>query len=775
VIFLLKTTKERPELMATLPPYLNATLTKISLGAFAVFVLSEFVRPLIVSPSTVFPHLWSVSVGVVVTVAAAAFALRKEWVLRQQITKSLALRKWAEEEQRNTVERHRHLEYMNTELTEKFVHAEQELADSVARYQQLEQTLLEARNQLTVCQKEYQEETASLQTALQTETAERTRLKAELQTLHLAQEKGVTTEATALFRTDHEIRTAMNGILGMSGLLLETELSREQRDYAEALRDCGSNLLAVINQVADFARIETQELALDTLDFDLRTTLEQAIAGFTKQASDKGLEFSALVHHNVPSAVVGDPGRLREVLTTLLGNALKFTEAGEVTLHVGLEEETLAQATVRFSVSDTGIGLSPEWKDQIFQPFFPKDPAFAARYGGVGLGLAISKKIVELMGGEIGVQSEQSKGSVFWFTATFAKQPQATTAVPALQSQLVGRRTLIVGTNGPGAAALCRQVIAGGMQGHSAADISQALTMLSSATATDQPYDVVFIDGQSSESGELELIRAIRRNPVFANTRIVFLATVGHRGDSERVREYGVDAYLTKPVSSSDLFACVQAVLNQPTIAQTPSKALITRYTLAEIQHHDQPRILVVEDNPINQKLMVRLLDKLGYRIDIAANGQEALHALENISYALILMDCQMPVMDGFEATLQIRQRDRQRGEHTPIVAVTAHAGRGDKERCFAVGMDGYLTKPVKPDELRAAVSRWMERAKEGIKSSAGEAESVAVVVSDSDLQDAQPDTSYGNGHTHNTQFETSSGSQIMQMAAGDDTETRVK
>jgi CheY-like chemotaxis protein len=381
---------------------------------------------------------------------------------------------------------------------------------------------------------------------------------------------------------------------------------------------------------------------------------------------------------------------------------------------------------------------------------------------------------VELMDGEIGVQSEQSKGSVFWFTATFAKQPQATIAVPALQSQLVGKRTLIVGANGPGAAALCRQVIAEGMQGHTAADIPQALAMLSSATTTDQPYDIVFIDRQSSESGELELIRTIRRNPVFAGTRIVFLATVGHRGDSERVREYGVDAYLTKPVSSPDLFACVQAVLNHPTIAQTPSKALITRYTLAEIQQQDQPRILVVEDNPINQKLMVRLLDKLGYRIDIAANGREALHAVEGVSYALILMDCQMPVMDGFEATLQIRQRDRQRGEHTPIVAVTAHAGRGDKERCFAVGMDGYITKPVKPDELRAVVSHWMERAKEGIKSSAGEAEPAAVVVSDSDLQDSQPDNAYGNGHTHGTQFDTSSGSQIVRMA-GDDTETRVE
>ncbi len=761
--------------MATLPPYLNATLTKISLGAFAVLVLSEFVRPVIDPPSAVFSHLWSVGVGLAVTIVATVLALRKEWVLRQQITKSLALRKWAEEEQRSAAERHRHLEYTNTELTDKIVQAEQELADSVASYRELEHTLLEVGNQFTVYKKESQEEAASLRAALQTETAERARLTEALRNTHLNREQGANAESQALVRTNHEIRTAMNGILGMSGLLLETELSHEQRDYAEALRGCGSTLLAVLNQVTDFARIEAQELALDRLDFDLRTTIEQIVDGFTKQASDKGLEFSALIHHNVPSAVVGDPGRLREVLTTLLGNALKFTEAGEVTLQVGLEGETPTQATVRLSVTDTGIGLSPEWKGQLFQPFFPKDPSFAARYGGVGLGLAIGKKLVELMGGEIGVQSEQSKGSTFWFTATFVKQPQATTAVPVLQSQLVGRRTLIVSTNGPGASALCSQVTSWGMEGHTTTDIPQALTMLSSATVAEQPYDVVLIDGQPSESGELELLRAIRTNPVFASTRIVFLATVGHRGDSERVREYGVDAYLTKPIPSSDLFTCVQAVLEQPAIAQAPGKALITRYTLAEIQQQDQPRILVVEDNPINQKLAVRLLDKMGYRIDIAANGREALTALENVSYALVLMDCQMPVMDGFEATLQIRQRDQQKGEHTPIVAVTAHAGKGDRERCFAVGMDGYITKPVKPEDLRAAVSRWMVRTKEGVKTSAGEAEPIVIVSSDGEPQDSQPDTSYGNGHLHVAQFDASSGVEMVRMAVGEDTETRIK
>jgi len=759
--------------MVTLPPYVNATLTKISLGAFAVLALSEFVRSVTDPTSVVFPHLWSVGVGLAVTIVATTLALRKEWVLRQQITKSLALRKWAEEEQRSVAERHRHLEYTNTELTDRIAQAEQELADSVASYQELEQTLLEVGNQFTIYKKESQEEVASLRAALQTETTERLRRREELQNTLLAREKGISTESNSLLHTNHEIRTAMNGILGMSGLLLETELSHEQRDYAEALRDCGGTLLAVLNQVTDFARIEAQELALDTLDFDLRTTIEQVVDGFTKQASDKGLEFSALIHHKVPSTVVGDPGRLREVLTTLLGNALKFTEAGEVALQVGLEEETPTQATVRFSVTDTGIGLSPEWKAHLFQPFFPKDPSFAARYGGVGLGLAIGKKLVELMGGEIGVQSEQSKGSTFWFTATFVKQPQVTTAIPALRGQLVGKRALIVSTNGPGAAALCRQVISGGMQGHTAADIPQTLTMLSSA-ATDQPYDVVFIDGQSSESGELELIRAIRRNPVFASTRIVFLATVGHRGDSERVREYGVDAYLTKPLSSSDLFACVQAVLEQPVGAQAPSKTLITRYTLAEIQQQDQPRILVVEDNPINQKLAVRLLDKMGYRIDIAANGREALNALENVSYALVLMDCQMPVMDGFEATLQMRQRDQQRGEHTPIVAVTAHAGKGDRERCFAVGMDGYITKPVKPEDLRATVSRWMVRPKESVKTSSSEDVPAAVVSSDSSLPGSQ-DTPYGNGHTHSAQFDATSGAEVVRMAAGDDTETRVE
>jgi CheY-like chemotaxis protein len=535
--------------------------------------------------------------------------------------------------------------------------------------------------------------------------------------------------------------------------------------------------------VIDLAKIEAQELELETLDFDLRTTIEQVVDGVTKQASDKGLEFSALIHHNVPSAVVGDPGRLREVLTTLLGNALKFTEAGEVTLQAGLGEETPTHVTVRFSVTDTGIGLSTEHLSQLFQPFFPKDPSFAARYGGVGLGLAISKKLVELMDGEIGVQSEQSKGSTFWFTATFVKQLHPTAAIPVSQNQLTGRRALIVSTSGPGAAALRTQVTSWGMEGHTATDISQILTMLSSAIIAERPYDIVVLDGQPSEGGEPEVIRAIRTNPAFASTRLVFLATVGHRGDSERVREAGVDAYLTKPLRASDLFACLRAVLEQPAMAQAPGKALITRHTLAEIQQQDQPRILIVEDNPINQKLAVRLLDKMGYRGDIAANGWEALNALERVSYNLVLMDCQMPEMDGFEATRRIRQRDRQRGEHTPIVAVTAHAAKGDKERCFAVGMDAFITKPVKPEELRAAVLRWMGRTKEDLQTSSSEAEPVALVASGNGLPDLHQDVAYGKGHMQVAQFDALSHPSVprppaegsMRMAAGDENEARVE
>jgi CheY-like chemotaxis protein len=267
-------------------------------------------------------------------------------------------------------------------------------------------------------------------------------------------------------------------------------------------------------------------------------------------------------------------------------------------------------------------------------------------------------------------------------------------------------------------------------------------------------------------------------NPAFASTRLVFLATVGHRGDSERVREAGVDAYLTKPLLSSDLFACLQTVLEQPAMAQAPGKALITRYTLAEIQQQDQPRILIVEDNPINQKLAIRLLDKMGYRGDIAANGREALTALENVSYNLVLMDCQMPEMDGFEATLRIRQRDRQRGEHTPIVAVTAHAAKGDKERCFAVGMDAFITKPVKPEELRAAVLRWMIRTKEDSKTSSGEAEPIALAASDNGLPDLQRDIAYGRRHLQVAQFDASPrppAESSLRMAAGDENEARVE
>ncbi|HMJ26307.1 MAG TPA: response regulator, partial [Pyrinomonadaceae bacterium] len=423
----------------------------------------------------------------------------------------------------------------------------------------------------------------------------------------------------------------------------------------------------------------------------------------------KKIEFASFVHSNVPTALQGDPGRLRQVLTNLIGNALKFTEHGEVVVSAEKEFESKAAVMVRFSVKDTGIGISEESQKKLFQAFTQADGSTTRKYGGTGLGLSISKQLVELMGGAIGVTSEPGKGSTFWFTASFDKQPAAAAALPHVES-LENLRVMIVDDNATNRRILSHQLGSWGMAHTEAASGAQALELLQAAAAAGNPYDLAILDLLMPSMDGFELAAAIKSNPEMSRMRLVLLTSSAERGDGVRSRNAGVAAYLTKPVRQSQLFDCLISVMSNENSPGRHSKlvsTLTTKHSLQEAKKMSSKLILLAEDNVVNQKVAIRQLKKLGYRCDTVANGLEVIEAVSRIPYDLVLMDCQMPEMDGYEATSGIRRLENGK-RHVPIVAMTAHALEGDRERCIAAGMDDYITKPVKTDELQTILARWL-------------------------------------------------------------------
>ena len=500
----------------------------------------------------------------------------------------------------------------------------------------------------------------------------------------------------------HEIRTPINGILGMTELALDTELSSEQREYLGIVKACADSLLSVINDILDFSKIEAGKLDLETIDFRLRSSIDTLLKTLAPRAHQKGLELNCRVEPDVPDSLRGDPSRLRQVLVNLLGNALKFTEKGEVNLTVRRESGDAASTSLHFSVQDSGIGIPSEKQARIFDSFTQADGSTTRRFGGTGLGLTISGQLVQMMGGRIWAESAVGQGSTFHFTAKFGISNVDASPIPRERTKLEGMRVLVVDDNSTNRHILESLLANWGMKPALVGKSPEALRTVTQALEANEPFALALIDVNMPETDGFGVAEEIRKNPRLSATKIIMLTSAGHRGDAARCRELGLEGYLTKPVSQSELLEAVLRAMGSK--RQEVKPALVTRHSLRE--EGIPLRILLVEDNPVNQLLTVRLLEKQGQNVVTVGNGREALQQVEKATFDLVLMDIQMPEMDGFEATAAIRKNEKLTGKHLQIIAMTAHAMEGDRERCLSAGMDGYITKPVEATALIDAIEK---------------------------------------------------------------------